>query len=361
MKRALLVGVAVAVCATVVAGEGRRRGGTAQAAPWVFTASGDGRNCGDIVMPAIAEAAKANHAAFFWHLGDFRKSSAPDEDIQHQPEHLDSPLSTPNYNAIEWRDFIASQVASFGPVPVFLGIGNHELSGTMTRVGFLKTFAKWLDTPVLHAQRLKDDPGNTAVTGYYHWIERGVAFYFLDNASSDELDGPELAWFERTLAQDSTSDAIVTLVVGMHKPLPDGYNAVHSMNESLRSTETGRLVYGDLLKAQNVAHKRVYVLASHQHFFMPDAYDTPYWREHGGVLKGWVVGTAGAVRYALPDPSPAGAVTNVYGSLLATVAPDGEIAFDFLPVTEPDVPVPVVSRYGQDFVHWCFANNTNVK
>jgi hypothetical protein len=50
----------------------------------------------------------------------------------------------------------------------------------------------------------------------------------------------------------------------------------------------------------------------------------------------------------------------VYGSLLATVKPDGEIAFAFQQVNEADTPAAVTRRYGEAFVHWCFAQNTLV-
>ncbi len=60
---------------------------------WHFIASGDSRNCGDVVMPAIAETAKKNQAAFYWHLGDLRATYTVDEDILHQPEHLAQPLT----------------------------------------------------------------------------------------------------------------------------------------------------------------------------------------------------------------------------------------------------------------------------
>jgi hypothetical protein len=78
------------------------------------------------------------------------------------------------------------------------------------------------------------------------------------------------------------------------------------------------------------------------------------------VLPGWIVGTAGAVRYALPkDHSGAHAAeTNVYGFLLAAVQPSGEIQFTFKRLQESDVPAAVVSRYKPDFVHWCFAENS---
>ncbi len=44
----------------------------AQSGVWHFAVSGDSRNCGDVVMPAIAKSAAANQAAFYWHAGDFR-------------------------------------------------------------------------------------------------------------------------------------------------------------------------------------------------------------------------------------------------------------------------------------------------
>jgi hypothetical protein len=66
------------------------------------------------------------------------------------------------------------------------------------------------------------------------------------------------------------------------------------------------------------------------------------------------------VRYPLPVPSPPVAMTNVYGSLLGTVQSSGEIQFEFQKLSEPDVPPDVVTTYGSEFVHWCFAANTNV-
>ena len=84
---------------------------------WHFVASGDSRNCGDVVMPGIAETAKKNKAAFYWHLGDLRVTTAVDEDILHQPEHHAQPLTFDEYHNIEWQDFIDSQIAPFGSIP----------------------------------------------------------------------------------------------------------------------------------------------------------------------------------------------------------------------------------------------------
>ena len=48
---------------------------------WSFAVSGDSRNCGDVIMPAIAADAIKHNAAFYWHLGDLRKISGPDQDF----------------------------------------------------------------------------------------------------------------------------------------------------------------------------------------------------------------------------------------------------------------------------------------
>ncbi|HET6142861.1 MAG TPA: metallophosphoesterase [Candidatus Acidoferrales bacterium] len=333
-------------------------------APWHFLASGDSRNCGDVVMPGIAETARKNQAAFYWHLGDLRQTSNFDEDITHQPEHMAKPMSITEYESIEWPDYIQNQIAPFGNIPFFLGIGNHEtVQPYKTREEFLLQFADWLDSPVLHAQRLKDDPSDFRMKTYFHWIDRGVAFYYLDSATAEQFDAAQLRWFERVLAKDLANPDIKTIVVGMHKALPESISAGHSMNESATGTESGRRVYADLLRARDEAHKHVYVLASHSHYFMDGIFNTEYWKQHGGVLPGWIVGTGGAVRYPLPSGSGDAhiAVTNVYGSLLATVKPNGEITFEFQKLEESDVPAQVTARYGKDFVHWCFAENSQAK
>ncbi len=331
---------------------------------WRFLASGDSRNCGDVVMPGIAETARKNHAAFYWHLGDLRAIYTFDEDIQHQPEHIAKPLTIAEYESIAWPDFIDSQIGPFGSIPFFVGIGNHEIIPPYkTREDFLLQFADWLEMPALRAQRLRDDPRDFRLKTYYHWIDRGVAFYFLDSATAEQFDSAQLRWFERTLSKDLADPAVVTIVTGMHKALPESISAGHSMNESPTGIESGRRVYADLLRAQDEAHKHVYVLASHSHFYMDGIFNTDYWKQHGGVLPGWIVGTAGAVRYALPPNSSDahGALANVYGSLLGTVQPNGEISFEFEKLEEKDVPSSVTSRYGKDFVHWCFAENTQAK
>jgi hypothetical protein len=331
---------------------------------WRFAVSGDSRNCGDVVMPGIAETAKKNRVAFYWHLGDLRATTSIDEDILHQPEHRERPLTKDEYNGLEWQDFIDSQVAPFGSIPFFMGIGNHETyAPDRTREAFLLQFADWLDTPGLRDQRLKDFPGDHMLKTYYHWIDRGIAFYNLDSATAEQFDSAQIAWFEQVLEKDASDPAIKTIVVGMHKALSASISTGHSMDESPTGTSSSRRVYGDLLRAQNDRHKNVYVLASHSHYYMDGIFNTDYWRKNGGVLPGWIVGTAGAQLYPLPPGSSEarGSVYNAYGSVIGAVRPNGEIDFEFQKLDESDIPATVMSRYGKEFVHWCFTQNTQAR
>ncbi len=352
----LSLGIFGAAAGHIAAQQGEGAGN----APWKFAVSGDSRNCGDVVMPGIAAGALAHQVRFYWHLGDFRKIYDFDEDMQHEPEHLARPMSIADYEAKAWDDFIENQIAPFGSLPVFLGIGNHELAPGKTREDYIIEFADWLDAPVLREQRLRDNPKDHRLKTYFHWVEKGIDFINLDNASYDQFDADQIRWFERVLKHDESDPGIKTIVLGMHRALPDSISAGHSMNESPEGTESGRRVYVDLLKAKNDAHKRVYVLASHSHFLMENIFNTQYWLTHGGLLPGWIVGTAGAVRYPLPEKSSDARVakTNVYGYLLGSVGPDGEVQFEFQQLGEKDVPRAVVDRFTPEFVHWCFAQNS---
>jgi len=333
--------------------------------PWYFAVSGDSRNFGDVVMPAIAASILSHRPRFYWHLGDFRAGYTVDEDIQSQPEHLGKTIALPDYLALEWPDFLEHQIKPFGSLPVYLGIGNHETIPPKTRDDFLAQFADYLDTPELRAQRLRDDKRDHAWKTYYHWVFQGVDFINLDNATEDQFDDAQIRWFEELLYQDANgrgASAIKTIVVGMHRALPDSKSAGHSMNESAQMTWSGRRVYRDLLMAQNQTHTNVYVLASHSHFYLDDIYDTNCWRE--GVLPGWIVGTAGAVHYPLPDgiaPGPHAMMklngSLVYGYLLATVQPDYKVVFEFKQVTVDDVRKASGNRYSEDFIKKAFSDN----
>jgi len=339
----------------------------AAAQTWTFAVAGDSRNCGDVVMPAIAGGVKANGATFYWHLGDFRAIYNFDEDMQAEAAMAKKPaLSITDYLRGSWPDFLRNQIAPFAPTPVYLGIGNHELYNGKSRGDYIAQFGDWLTQPAVRDQRLADDPNDHMLKTYYHWINGGVDFITLDNASYDQFDNAQLSWFAKVLKNAAANPAVKTVVVGTHAALPYSITCDHSMNESAQGTKSGEDVYRQLLKFRADAKKNVYLLASHSHFVVSDIFNSEYWQKNGGVIPGMIIGTAGAIRYRLPsdtlaDAPPERAMTDVYGYFLATVAADGTIKFDFHKIEESSVPEPVVTRYGTDFVHQCFAGNRDLR
>jgi len=326
---------------------------------WKFAVSGDSRNCGDVVMPAIAAGVLRQRAEFYWHLGDFRAIYNFDEDLV-PPAVLHLPaggLNISDYETRAWPDFIAHQLAPFGDLPVFLTPGNHEAIPPMNRDRYRAQFADWLTAPVLRAQRLADDPEDHLLRTYFHWVKNHVDFIALDNASNDQFDSAQMNWLRAVVARDEASAEIRTIVVGMHAALPGSFGYSHSMSDWAQGEKTGREVYTMLWHAQESAHKHVYLLASHSHFFMEDVYRTEYWKDK--VLPGWIVGTAGAVRYRLPEGAASGrtAMTDVYGYLLGTVASDGTISFAFERLGVDDLLRANHGRLADPLVRWCYDEN----
>src|SRR5205085_3326541 len=178
-----------------------------------------------------------------------------------------------------------------------------------------------------------------------------------------DFDAAQLEWFEGVIGRASKSQEVKAVVLGMHAALPDSVAFGHSMSDFPAGVESGRRVYNDLLKFQQQTGKHVYILASHSHFFISGLYNTDYWQKNGGVLPGYIVGTAGAIRY----PLPAGlfrateARQKVYGYLLGTVHSDGTIDFDFQEVKRRDVPAGVVQRFSPEFTQTCFDKNTDFR
>jgi len=310
-------------------------------------------------MPGIAAGVRTDAAKFYWHLGDFRANYDFDQDLLAAPEYRDKHLAIADYQRIEWQDFISQQVDPFADISVYLVIGNHELVPPKTRADYLEQFADWLDSPTIHAQRLRDDPHDHKLRTYYRWIQGGVDFVSLDNASTDQFDDAQVGWIERTLARDEADGNVHTIVVGMHDALPDSISTGHGMNESAQMERSGRRIYQDLLTFRAKTNKHVYVLASHSHFLIEDAYNDACHSRPDALLPGWIVGTAGAIRYRLPS-SVAGAKqarTDVYGYLLGTVQPSGEIHFAFKEVQPANIPPQVRERYGNKQVQACFEEN----
>lgn len=191
----LFLCIAYSLLSTVPVLSSAQAGGT-----WSFAVSGDSRNCGDFVMPAIAARVKAEHDAFYWHLGDFRWMSQPDQDLLSMTPG--GSLSKSEYQKIAWDDFLKRQMASFGSTPVFLGRGNHEAVPNMTREGYIAKFSSFLDRPEIAAQRRKDGSESAPVGPWYHWTKDGVDFITMDNSTRDEFSDAQMHWLRAVLDHD---------------------------------------------------------------------------------------------------------------------------------------------------------------
>jgi hypothetical protein len=77
---------------------------------WTFAVSGDSRDCGNTVMPAMARGARKAGARFYWHLGDLRKIRAPDFDFVHEQRFSGHLPSMDEYLTMAWPDFLEHQV-----------------------------------------------------------------------------------------------------------------------------------------------------------------------------------------------------------------------------------------------------------
>lgn len=323
-----------------------------------FAVSGDSRNCGDIVMPLIAADAAKQGAQFYWHLGDLRAMYDIDQDMQLRADRKQKLTSLDYFNAA-WPDFIENQASAFVRMPVYIGIGNHEMYFGRTRNDFVVQFADWLNTPTLQAQRLHDNPADHKVKTYFHWIQDGTDFIYLDNATPDQFDAAQMKWVTGVLQRAAQNKDVRTIVVGMHEALPDSLASGHSMSDNPQSGDTGRKVYQQLLDLHQITHKPVYVLASHSHFYVANVFNTEANRARNAVLPGWIVGTAGAFRYKLPEATKQAdaAMTGIYGYLLGTVQSNGEIKFEFRELKESDVTTEARTKFGPELMNYCFNEN----
>ncbi len=313
-------------------------------------------------MPAIAKSALAHQAEFYWHLGDFRAINRFDEDyIREQHAAGPAALSITDYLQGAWQDFIDNQLKPFGNLPLYLVFGNHELKYPMTKEHLLTSFSFWLNAPAIREGRIKD--GDEAVQAYYHWMQDGIDFITLDN-SAGIFEPAQLKWIRRRLNADASDAAFRAVVIAMHEALPESLSQAQSMDETAEGTESGLQVYRWLLEVKGKG-KPVYLLASHSHLYMEGAYNSEYWRTHGGVLPGWIIGTAGAERIKLPQDAKDAKVAkaHVYGYLLATVADSktDPVTFEFKELKATDVPGEVVSRFTAAFVQACWDGNPPVQ
>ena len=307
---------------------------------WTFAVSGDSRNCGDFVMPAIAAKVKSEGDAFYWHLGDFRWMSQQDEDMLAMSPG--TKLSKGEYQQRAWDDFLTHQMASFTGTPVFLGRGNHESVPNMTRDGYIAKFSTYLDRPEIAEQRKKD----------------GVDFITMDNSTHDEFSDAQMHWLRAVLDHDlAPSSGIKAIVLGGHEALPHSTGSEHAMDDWELGERAGELVYTWLYDAQ-AAGKHVYIFGSHSHYYSPDVFNTPFWKMRSkNVVPGIIVGTSGARRYGLPKNAHKGAKTFVYGFVQGTVHSDGTIDFAFQELNEDDLIKAKWPNAPADAIHECVVGN----
>ncbi len=324
---------------------------------WTFAVSGDSRNCGDFVMPAIAARVSAEKDAFYWHLGDFRAIYTIDQDLLAMRGDKGAPPLS-EYQQLAWDDFLTHQVASFGTVPVFLGRGNHETIAPMTRDGYVAKFSALLDRPEIAAQRKMDGADGAPLGPWYHWVRDGVDFITLDNSTRDEFSDAQLHWLRATLDRDlDPHSGIHTIVAGMHEALPHSTSSSHAMDDWDLGQRTGELAYTWLYDAQ-AAGKHVYIIASHSHYYSLNIYATPFWKERAKkVVPGWIIGTAGAHRYVLSTQADPASKTNTYGYLHGTVHADGTIDFALQELTEAELLQTKWPEATAPAIHECFVNN----
>src|SRR3954449_7170638 len=279
---------------------------------WYFAVSGDSRDCGDLIMPKIARAIAEDRdhpAAFYWHLGDFRrmygpdcdvvKRTHPDWDCKKRPEDQLGPEEMNHYLDTAWDDFIERQVRPFAPIPVYLGIGNHELGAGRTRTEFQRKFQPWLTSGPIHNQRVQeanDHFYSTEGATFFHFVKNGVDFIYLDNAGDDaDFSAEQLEWLENVLNRDRKDKTVTTIVAGMHAALPYSKENRHAMDTTCQGLCSGQRAYDLLYRTQKLGGKHVYVFASHSHLFVGELFKTD---EHDGqVIMGWLTGAAGAEQY----------------------------------------------------------------
>ena len=129
------------------------------------------------------------------------------------------------------------------------------------------------------------------------------------------------------------------------------------MNESAQGERSGSEVYEMLWHAQNSAHKRVYILASHSHFYMENIFDTPDWK--GKVLPGLDRRNCGSGSLSAPaETGPSQhAMTDIYGYLDRHCVSRRS---HFVRVPETQSRKTCTRRTPEDpnaLVGWCFEEN----
>ncbi len=220
------------------------------AGPWRFIVSGDSRNCGDVVMPTIAAHSAQFTPSFYWHLGDLRAIYKIDEDMAFEATSRGQTLACEDYERRVWNDFVEDQIAPFGSLPFYVGIGNHEVIPPKTEDAFKRQFPDWLDQPALHNQRLAGQ--RTGAAGGLLPLDSGWRGFHLSRQCCESFSDEQVAWLGRRLESAKNNPAVKSVVVGMHESLPDSMANFHSMGDNAAARPSGEKAYKALISFRDV-------------------------------------------------------------------------------------------------------------
>src|SRR5262249_47793403 len=148
---------------------------------------------------------------------DFRRGYGPDCDFVYKryPDLRWDCLKRPEeklpadqmnvYLSGAWDDFLAEQIKPFGSLPVFLGIGNHELAGNWMRDDFRRKFQRWFTSAPIHLQRVQEGRReqspffSTEGATDYDFVLNGINFIYLDNADLQGFSPAQLDWLRKVV------------------------------------------------------------------------------------------------------------------------------------------------------------------
>ena len=334
---------------------------TPSGASWRFAVSGDSRNCGDVVMPAIAAGVARDQAAFYWHLGDFRAIYTFDEDIEHQPEHLGKPLTISDYENLAWQDFIDSQLAPFGKLPVFLAMGNHEAVPPKTRERASAAVCRLAEhagdrAPAIAGRSARPShedllPLDRARRGVLHAGQRHARpVRPRPVALVRARAGARLRRSQRGHDRGRHARGLA----GQHRRVAQ--HAGFSGGNRERAARLCRLAAGAERGAQTRVRSRQPLA-----FLSWTAFSTRNTcGRTGACCPDGSSGRPGrCATFCRPTPkTPTRRKPTCTAICSPPSQPSGEIHFDFKKLAESDLQAAVGKRYQADFVHWCFAQNT---
>ena len=132
------------------------------AATWTFAVSGDSRNCGDVVMPAIAADATSTTSLSTGTLETCVRSPRPDQDFLQESESRRTSL--PISPTMSTTPGTTSSKTRSNPGAMCLSFSASATTKPHVRKPERRLWLRFtiiLDRPEMQEQRLKDDPKAT--------------------------------------------------------------------------------------------------------------------------------------------------------------------------------------------------------